>query len=126
MGQEDVTLVHKHGGEGGILPGQLSKRIVQQVPVLAWLDILLGDRVIVTQNVQRQLQLLPGPQGADGPLESDVDGPVPELDDAAAQLLRLLNPPSRAMPSFLVSQVTPSRGGAQFWTTASGLGTWLT
>ena len=88
MGQEDVTLVHKHGGEGGVVPSQLGKRIVQQVPVLAWLDILLGDRVNVTQNVQRQLQLLPGPQGAD--VESDVDWPDPKLDDAAAHLLCLL------------------------------------
>ena len=72
MGQEDVTLVHKDRGEGGVLAGQLSKRIVQQVPVLVWLDILLGDRVIVTQNVQRQLQLLLVPQGADGSLENDV------------------------------------------------------
>ena len=62
-----------------VLPGCLRKHVVQQVLGHAWLDldILLFDRVFVSQNVPHELELLPVPQGADGPLESDVDGPVP-------------------------------------------------
>ena len=77
--QEDVTLIHKHGGEGVVLPGCLRKHVVQQVLGRAWLDldILLGDWVVISQNVPHELELLPVPMGADGPLESDVDGPVP-------------------------------------------------